>query len=160
MEGIVVEHESVLAASVAAVWARVTDPVGINDELAPVLAMRMPRAFHGVSVDTVPIGQPLGRAVLLLFGVLPVEFDDLTIAELEPGRRFHEKSTMLLLRRWEHERLVEPGSGGTRVHDRLTFELRAPLARIPLAPKVAHRIVTALFAHRHRRLGRHFGTEA
>lgn len=160
MECIVVEHESVLSAPAAAVWTRVTDPLGIDDELAPMLAMRMPRAIRGLSVDTVPIGQPLGRAFLLLFGVLPVEFDDLTIAELEPGRRFHEKSTMLLMRRWEHERVVEPRRGGTRVHDRLTFELRAPVARIPLAPKLARRVVAALFAHRHRRLGRHFGTEA
>ena len=35
-----------------------------------------------------------------LLRVLPVEYDDLTIAELEPGRRFLERSTMMTLRRW------------------------------------------------------------
>ncbi len=112
---VVVAHESVLPAAVTAVWVRVTDPRGINDELAPVLAMRIPRALRGMSIDEVPVGVRLGRAPLLLCGVLPVEFDHLTIASIEPDRRFHEKSTMMLLRRWEHEReLVPLPSGGTR----------------------------------------------
>ncbi|MGN0039686.1 hypothetical protein [Rhodococcus sp. (in: high G+C Gram-positive bacteria)] len=154
---VVVEHESVLPATSPAVWARITDPGGINDELAPVLSMRMPRAVRGLSIDEVPVGVRLGRAPLLLFGILPVEFDDLTVAAVEPGRRFHEKSSMVLLRRWEHERELQPlPSGGTRVHDRLTFELRAPLSRVPIVVAVAHRVIAGLFAHRHRRLARYF----
>ena len=154
---VVVEHESVVRAPIAEVWARITDPRGINDELAPVLAMRMPRAVRGMSIDEVPVGVRLGRAPLLLFGVLPVEFDNLTIANMERGRRFHEKSSMVLLRRWEHERELQPlPSGGTRVHDRLTFEVRAPLSHVPIVAAVARRAVAGLFAHRHRRLARHF----
>lgn len=94
---------------------------------------------------------------MLLFGVLPVEYDALTIAEIAPGRRFHEKSSMLTMRRWEHERTLTPaGPGRTRVHDRLTMELRVPLSRLPYGNELARQIVTRLFAHRHRRLARGF----
>lgn len=154
---IIVEHESIVAADASAVWARITDPAGINHELAPLLAMRMPRRMHGTTVDLVPVGVPLGKAPLLLFGVLPVEYDALTLVELDPGRRFHEKSTMATMRRWEHERTLTPEDGPrTRVHDRLTMELRAPLARLPYGDTLARQIVTRLFEHRHRRLARHF----
>ncbi|MFD6857151.1 hypothetical protein ACFWCF_07375 [Rhodococcus sp. NPDC060090] len=154
---IVVEHESIVDAPNTVVWARVTSAEGINDELAPILAMRMPRWAHTLTEDTVPIGRPIARVPLLLFGVLPVEYDHLTIAEFEPGRRFHEKSTMMLMRRWEHERTLDPLSPeSTRVHDRLTFELRIPLSRIPGAQAVARRVIATLFAHRHRRLAQFF----
>ncbi|MGX6510930.1 hypothetical protein [Rhodococcus sp. SJ-2] len=154
---IIVEHESAVDAPNTVVWARVTSVEGINDELAPVLAMRMPQWAHTLSEDTVPIGRPLARVPLLLFGVLPVDYDHLSIAALEPGRRFHEKSTMLLMRRWEHERTLDQlATNRTWVHDRLTFELRVPLSRIPGAGTLARRIVAALFAHRHRRLAAFF----
>ncbi|MEE2032484.1 hypothetical protein [Rhodococcus chondri] len=158
---LVVEQRSVIAAPTADVWARITDPQGINDELAPLLVMRMPRSARGLTIDNVPPGRPLGRASLLLLGVLPIESDNLSIATIEPGRSFHEKSTMVTLRRWEHERsLTSDAAGCTHLHDRLTFELRAPLARIPYAPASARRIVEALFAHRHQRLVRHFAARS
>lgn len=63
------------------------------------------------------MGTPLGRAWLRLFGVIPFDYDCLTIVELEPGRRFLERSTMLSIRVVEHERSLTPGPGGTRVLD-------------------------------------------
>src|SRR6478672_1193082 len=75
--------------------------------------------------------------------------------ELWPGRGFHEESTMLAMRLWRHERTLEPEDDAkTVVRDRLTFELRTPLRL--LTPVVAAAI-GALFAHRQRRLQRHFG---
>jgi ligand-binding SRPBCC domain-containing protein len=89
-----------------------------------------------------------------LLGVVPFDYDHLTIAELDPGRGFDEQSTMLSMRSWRHERTVEPdGDAKTAVRDRLTFELRTPLR--PLTPIVT-RGIGALFRHRHRRLQRHF----
>ena len=62
---------------------------------------------------------------------------------------------MLSMRRWRHERTLEPdGEAKTVVRDRLTFELRGSLRL--LTPLVAAGI-GALFSHRHRRLQRHFG---
>ncbi len=151
----IVERHSIVEAPVERVWARVVTPEGINDELRPWMTMSMPRGQNSLTVDTVPVGTPVGRCWMRLFGLLPFDYDDLMIAELWPGRGFHEESTMLSMRRWRHERTLEPdGEAKTVVRDRLTFELRAPLRL--LTPIVAAGI-RALFGHRHRRLQRHFG---
>jgi hypothetical protein len=106
-----------------------------------------------MSIDEAPVGEVLGRSWILLFGVVPVEYDDLRLVELEPGRRFLERSQMATLHLWQHERIVEPvGEGSCRVTDRLVFELRRPLAVLPGAQRLARAIVAALFRHRHRRL--------
>ena|ERR1700760_787445 len=76
-------------------------------------------------------------------------------AELRPGRRFDEQSTMLSMRRWRHERTLEPdGDAKTDVRDRLTFELRPPIRLLTPVMAVG---IGALFSHRQRRLQRHFG---
>jgi ligand-binding SRPBCC domain-containing protein len=150
----IVERQSIIDAPVERVWERVVTPEGINDELRPWMTMSMPRGAEGLTVDNVPIGTPIGRAWLRLFGVLPFDYDRLTIAELQPGRSFDEQSTMLSMRVWRHERDVTPeGDGKALVRDRITFQLRAPLR--PATPVVAAG-VRALFGHRHRRLQRHF----
>jgi ligand-binding SRPBCC domain-containing protein len=150
----IIERQSIVDASAEQVWARVVTPEGINDELRPWMTMSMPRGAESLTVDNVPIGTPVGRCWMRLFGVLPFDYDHLTIAELWPGRGFHEESTMMSMRLWRHERSVKPeGDGKTVVRDRLTFQLRAVLR--PLTPVVAVGI-RALFGHRHRRLQRHF----
>lgn len=152
----IIERRSVVAAPVEQVWARVVTPEGINGELRPWMSMSMPRGAESLSVDTVPVGQPVGRCWLKLFGIIPFDYDHLTIAELWPGRGFHEESTMGSMRLWRHERTLEPaGEGKTVVHDRLTFELRVLLR--PLTPLIGPSI-GALFGHRQRRLQRHFTT--
>jgi ligand-binding SRPBCC domain-containing protein len=153
-EPMVIERQSIVDAPVERVWERVVTPEGINDELRPWMTMSMPRGAESVTVDNVQIGTPIGRAWLRLFGVLPFDYDRLCIAELEPGRGFHEESTMLSMRLWRHERNVTPqGDGKTLVRDRVTFQLRSILR--PAAPIIAVG-VRALFGHRHRRLQRHF----
>lgn len=150
----IIERQSVIEAPAEQVWARVVTPEGINDELRPWMTMSMPRGAESLTVDTVPIGTPVGRCWMRLFGVLPFDYDHLTIAELWPGEGFHEESTMMSMRLWRHERSVKPQTDGkTVVRDRLTFQLRAVLR--PLTPVVAVGI-RALFGHRHRRLQRHF----
>ena len=135
------------------VWARAVTPAGVNHELGPWIRMTMPRALRGRTIDDVEPGQPLGRSWLLLLGVVPFDYDDLGIAELEPGRRFLERSTMLSMRSWEHERTVEPrGDDACEVTDRLRFELRRGLAWVPGSARIARAFVARTFAHRHRRL--------
>jgi ligand-binding SRPBCC domain-containing protein len=151
----VIERRSTVAASAERVWERIVTPEGINDELRPWMTMSMPRGAESLAVDNVPIGTPVGRAWLWLFGVLPFDYDRLTIAELEPGRRFHEESTMLSMSLWRHERTVTPDGDATSVvHDRVTFQPRLLLS---LATPVLATGIRALFGHRHRRLQRHFG---
>jgi hypothetical protein len=148
-----VEQSSTVAAPAERVWARAVSEEGINHELAPILRMTMPSGLRGKTIDDVEVGVPLGRSWILLAGVLPVEYDDLRLVELEPGRRFLERSSMFSLRTWQHERIIEPlDAGSCRVTDRLGFELRRPLAWIPGSARLVGAIVGALFRHRHRRL--------
>ena len=125
----IVERQSIVDAPVERVWARVVTPEGINDELRPWMTMSMPRGRKDLTVDTVPVGTPVGRCWMRLFGVLPFDYDDLMIAELRPGRGFDEQSTMLSMRSWRHERSLDPdGEAKTIVRDRLTFELEGSAA--------------------------------
>jgi ligand-binding SRPBCC domain-containing protein len=150
----IIERHRRIDAPADRVWARIVTPEGINDEMRPWMTMSMPRSAEDLTVDTVPVGTPAGRCWLRLFGVVPFDYDDLMIAELRPGHGFDEQSTMLSMRTWRHQRSLEPGPVGTTVvHDRITFELRAPLR--PLTPIVAIGI-RALFGHRQRRLKLHF----
>ena len=124
----IIERQSLVDAPVERVWARVVTPDGINDELRPWMTMSMPRGVESLTVDNVPIGTPVGKCWMRLFGVLPFNYDRLCITDLRPGRGFDEQSTMMSMRRWRHERSVTPhGHGKALVRDRITFELRAPL---------------------------------
>lgn len=152
-----VERRTVLAADATDVWARVITPAGINDEMRPWMTMSLPRGAEDITIDRITVGEPLGRAWLRLFGVLPFDYDHLTITELEPGRRFREESTMLSMRRWVHERTVDPAGSGAVVVDQVSVGPRLPLI---LVGPVLVRVVGAFFRHRHRRLARHFGTIA
>lgn len=153
-----VERRSVLAVDAEELWARATTPEGINDELWPVLRMTMPRNLRGRTIDDFPVGETAGRSWILLFGLIPVDYDDLRLVELEPPRRFQESSRMLALRVWEHERVIEPlGPGRASVVDRLGLELRGPMARVPGMGRLATAVVRALFANRHRRLLKRYG---
>lgn len=143
-------------AEVQVVWDRIVSPEGINYEMRPWMTMTMPRAAKGLTVETVPLGRPVGRAWLRLFGVVPFDFDHLTIVEREVGRRFLERSTMLSMRRWEHERTLTPFEGGTRVRDRVTLHPRVP---VPGLAGLLARVVDAFFKHRHRKLQAYFAAE-
>lgn len=67
------------------VWERVTTQEGINDEMGPYMKMTMPKQFRGKSIADVTPGTRIGKSFLLLFGVLPFGFDDITVARLEPA---------------------------------------------------------------------------
>jgi ligand-binding SRPBCC domain-containing protein len=114
--------------------------------------MTTPRGARELNLAEVTPPARLGRSWVLLLGVLPVDYDDIGIAELDPGRRFLERSTMATMRSWQHERTIDPVDGGCIISDHLAFE---PRAAVPGG--IARRIVVRLFAHRHRRLRAYFG---
>jgi ligand-binding SRPBCC domain-containing protein len=154
-----VEQSSTLARPATEVWDRAITEQGINDELSPILRMTMPPGLRGKTVDDVEVGVPLGRSWILLGRLIPVDYDDLRLVELEPGRRFLERSRTLSFGVWQHERIIESqGEGSCRVTDRLGFELKPAVAWIPGSARLAGAIVRFLFRHRHRRLVRHFGS--
>jgi hypothetical protein len=147
------EVGSVVPAAPDEVWARVGTMEGVNHELLPLVRMTCPRAFAGMRLDaaTDRLGTRLFRSWILLLGVLPVDYDDLTLVRIEPGRGFLESSTMLSQRRWVHERILEAVPGGCRVTDRVRFEPRLPVPAGLFLP-----VFRFVFRHRHRRLAGYF----
>lgn len=148
---------SVLDSSPEQVWERVTTPEGINHELMPVMRMTMPRGLDGLDPEQIEVGKPLGRSWVLLFGLIPFDYDDLCLVRFDPGRGFLERSTMFSQRRWEHERTLEQTEGedgrpGCLITDRVAWEPRLPIPGRPLRP-----LFRAIFRHRHKRLRSHFG---
>jgi hypothetical protein len=145
-----------LEADPATVWERIVTSEGINAELGPLLRMTVPAGADGFGIEAVEPGRPIGRSWLLLFGLVPFDYDDLALERVDPGRGFLERSSMLSQRLWEHERTIEPLSGGgCALADRVAWEPRLPLPGALVRPLVA-----AIFRHRHRRLRRQFGGEA
>ncbi|HSS32181.1 MAG TPA: hypothetical protein VLL27_02765 [Solirubrobacterales bacterium] len=148
-----VRVSSRLGADAAVVWERVITAEGVNDELAPLLRMTVPRGLEDFGIDDVEPGRPLGRSWVLLFGLVPFDYDEICLARVEPGRGFLERSRMLTQRLWEHERTIEPRKGGgCELSDRVAWEPRLPLPGALLKPLIA-----AVFKHRHSRLRAHFG---
>jgi len=142
-----------LGASPADVWERVITPEGINDEMRPYLRMTLPRGVERIDAEQIELGKPIGRSWILLFGLLPFDYDDVTVVRLKPPAGFLERSKMLSQRVWEHERTLEPIAGGCQVTDRVRWTPRLGLPGSPLRPMIGR-----FFRHRHRRLVRHFGT--
>ncbi len=142
---------SSLRAEPAAVWERAMSAEGINAELGPLLRMTVPRGVESLDLRALEPGR-LGRSWILLFGLIPFDYDDIGLARIDPERGFLERSTMLSQRLWEHERTLQGGGEGTVIEDRLAWELRLPLPGRLLQPLIA-----AVFRHRHRQLQRHFG---
>ena len=150
---------SALPAARGALWERAISPEGVNDELAPFLRMTVPPALRDMSPDDVVVGERLGRSWILLLGAIPIDYDDVTLAEVEPQRRFLERSSMASMQLWQHERIVEDEDEGSRVTDRVLFIPRRPLRWVPGIELVLALIVRAVLRHRHRRL-RHYWRQA
>jgi hypothetical protein len=131
----------------------VTSIEGVNHELRPWMRMTVPRGARDLNLEDVELNRPVGRSWVLALGVIPFDYDDVTLVERGPGMRFLERSPMGSMRLWQHERIVEPrGDGASAITDRLTFE-----PRIPGSSRLVRGIVERIFRHRHRRLLRWFG---
>ena len=142
-----------LDATPAEVWKWVTAPQGINDEMRPYLRMTLPAGVDSLDPESIELGEKIGRSWILLFGLIPFDYDDLVLVRLDPGRGFLERSQMLSQRVWEHERTLEPtADGGCLITDRVSWQPRLGLPAAPLRP-----VIGWFFRHRHKRLRRHFG---
>jgi ligand-binding SRPBCC domain-containing protein len=150
---------SVIDAPTAEVWAAVTTPQGINYELRPYMRMTVPRPFRGITIADIAPGTKLGRSFFLLFGIVPIDYDDITVAEIDNGTRFLERSTMMSMSTWTHERTLRQKGERTEVTDAVSYIARAPLGLIPGWSSVLGVMLGFLFRHRHRRLSKLFKQE-
>jgi ligand-binding SRPBCC domain-containing protein len=151
-----IERSTCVAAEPEKVWQHATRMKTINREISPWLKMTYPAEARELALSDVSdrLGELLFSSWVLLFGIFPVERMLLQIGEVGPGHRFVEESRMLFMRRWRHERIVEPAGGGTRITDRVTLEPRLPGVITVLAWLLGH-----FFAHRHRKLTAMFGAQ-
>src|SRR4051794_26882302 len=81
-----------LNAPPARVWEGVASFEGINDEFRPWMKMTAPRAVRERGLEGVTLDERICRSWVLLFGVIPFDYDDITLVRLEPGRSFLERS--------------------------------------------------------------------
>jgi hypothetical protein len=140
-----------------AIWERVITPEGINDEIWPVIRMTVPRGLDGVTIDDVTPPATLGRSWFLAGGVLPIDYDMITIAALEPPEMFLEHSTMLTFSDWVHERRVQAVTAETSVlEDHVSWRGRGAINRSALLRRSQVWLLSAMFRHRHKRLAKHF----
>jgi ligand-binding SRPBCC domain-containing protein len=146
-----IEVSSRLEAPTERVWKWIATADGVNDELRPWMRMTVPGGGD-LDLDSIEVGKPIGRSWVLFLGLIPIDYDEINVVELESGRGFVERSRMLSQRAWEHVRTIEPVSGGSVITDRVAWEPRLPIPARALRP-----LFGAIFRHRHRRLRRRFG---
>lgn len=158
MQSFAFEVRSELSASPAAVWAHATSLRGVNREFFPLFRMTYPRGLDSIALDDPGVaesmlGKRIFRSWILALLVIPIDYDDLTLVEFEPGRRFLERSQMLTQREWQHERIVDalPG-GGSALTDRIRF-----IPRVGLVGQLALPVYRQVFRFRHWHLRRLFG---
>jgi len=134
------------------VWNKISCIGGVNEEFYPILRMTSPDLNMRLSSELVT-GKPLFRSWLLLFGLIPFEYDHIQIDMCEDGCGFSERSSMLLMSEWNHTRTLTTTCRGTCVTDTISFRPRLSWMGLFL-----YRIVSWLFFYRHYRLGVIFGS--
>ena len=137
------------------VWAAISTVAGINDEFRPLFRMTAPAQVRRDGLAAVQVGRRVCRSWVLLFGLLPVDYDDITLVRLDPPKGFLERSPMLSQRAWEHERTLDAEAKHCRLTDRVRYE-----PRLPLPDALLRGLYRFVFRHRHRRLRRRFGGHA
>lgn len=152
MKDVRLSFSSVLGAPPEVAWAWACSTRGVNEELAAsYLQMDFPEGLDALTPETVTLGESIARVPLLLFGFIPIDASELTIAEIGPGYRFLERSPMRSCSLWEHERRIEAHPQGCVLRDDLHFVPRRLRG-------TTTSFVERLFALRHGRLQREWPT--
>jgi ligand-binding SRPBCC domain-containing protein len=141
-----------LRATAEQVWTHASTFAGVNRELWPLVRMTYPPAMSRLTPEAFPVGCTAFRSWIFLFGVLPVEFDDIALEELNPGLGFSEVSRLFTMREWRHRRTLMATAEGCVVRDELAIVPRWRGTGWLLAW-----VYRRVFAWRHRRLRRIFG---
>ncbi len=145
--------ESKLHAPAARVWEWITSIEGISAEMWPFFRMTTPKGIRSLSDLSIQPGVRMFRSHVFLFGVLPIDYSDMTLVELDSGRGFVEQSPMGSMELWRHERRIAPcpsDSSAVLLVDQLTFRPRT-------AQRFVGWFIRHVFLHRHNVLRAHLG---
>jgi ligand-binding SRPBCC domain-containing protein len=143
--------ESKLAADIDTVWKWMISFHGISREMAPILRMSTPKGVTSLNSVALQPGVPMFRSWVKLFGIIPIDYTDLTLLSLTPHSGFVEQSKMGSMKVWRHERSVFPYQTGCRITDVLRFEPR-------LGGRIVIEFVQRFFEHRHKMLRKYLGS--
>ena len=125
---------------------------GVNSELMPYVRMTFPSQFERLHLNPTHTGNVIFRSWILLFGILPVDYHALRFARVD-DEGFLERSSSIIHKLWEHERIIKAVADGTELHDRVRFQPRIPGIGYLLQP-----IYEAVFKHRHAQLRHNFNS--
>src|SRR5262249_7811846 len=99
------------------VWQHASSFIGVNRELWPLARMTYPPSMARLVPGRVPLVRTAFRSWILLLGLIPVDFDDITLIELTPGPGFYEVSRLLTWREGRPRRPITATQGGGAVID-------------------------------------------
>lgn len=148
-----IKVSSLLEDSRRSIWDAISSFEGINKEFVPLMTMTCPDPSLRMTADLVT-DKPLFRSWILLFGLIPIDYDLIRLQEVEVYHGFKERSTMGFMSEWHHDRTLidATSSNGTVVTDTLSFT-----PRIPFTGVILMFIVKQLFLLRHSNLTAKFG---
>jgi ligand-binding SRPBCC domain-containing protein len=130
-----------------AIWKHITNMSNVNAELMPYIYMTYPEEAAQSGLDQVPLRTTLFMSVILLFGLIPIDFHWLKFDSLKINEGFQENSTTMLQQYWKHHRYLTERNGSVEVTDELEFLPRLPLVGYLLLP-----VIRFIFEHRHAQL--------
>lgn len=145
--------ESRLRAPRERIWTWITSVEGISTEIWPIFRMTAPKGVRSLADVTLQPGVRIFRSHIFLFGVLPIDYSDMTLLELSPGMGFVEQSPMGSMKLWRHERHIAPcprEPDALLLVDQLTFQPR-------MAKRLVAWFIHRLFTHRHKVLRKALG---
>jgi len=137
--------ESRLRAPPERVWEWITSIRGISAEMWPFFRMTVPRGILSLNDVDIRLGVRMFRSYVFLFGVLPIDYSDMTLMELKIGEGFTEQSPMGSMKLWRHERQIVPCPSDPKtvlLVDLLTFRPR-------MAKRLVGWFIRRVFVHRH-----------
>lgn len=144
-EPLLLRFESKLRAPRERIWAWITSVEGISREIWPFFRMTAPKGVRSLADLTLQPGVRMFRSHVFLFGVLPIDYSDMTLLELTPGVGFIEQSPMGSMKLWRHERHIMPCPNEPDTYllvDQLTFQPR-------MAKRLVAGFIRRVFNHRH-----------
>ena len=119
---------------------------GVNFELFPLVKMTSTTRYSNTSILEWPKNQQVFTSILLLGGIVPIDYHNFTFVALESDG-FEECSNTLMNKEWKHKRTIKDFGGNALVIDNVSYKSRIYFVGLLMKP-----IYKFIFKHRHKRL--------
>jgi len=129
-------------------WKDIWSFKGINSELSPLIRVSTPDIpLEETAIKDIPLDQHIFTSCVFLFKVIPIDVHYFKIKAIVENVRFEESSSSLLMKTWNHTRILEVKNEKTLLTDKIFFQ-----HRIGLLERVTYPIYKRIFIHRHQYL--------